>query len=217
VLNKQEKEELAIRLHKEGKTIREIAHIVHLSFTDIGKIIRKLNGQNNNDGIDLKDKSIETRAIYLFSIGKTPLEVAIELNMPSIEVHNMQEEFWALNQLHELAFVYSEIKNFLPSFIKLFHSLREFGMLNEKYLYNFLKYAGYDLPELTYKMQQLSNEIIDLESKKKQSIDELSHVSDTLNWYHGNIKLNKQILYDLDKKINQKQNELRGKPSTPVN
>ena len=59
VLNKQEKEELVIRLHKEGKTIREIAHIVHLSFTDIGKIIRKLNGQNNNDGIDLKDKSIE--------------------------------------------------------------------------------------------------------------------------------------------------------------
>jgi hypothetical protein len=59
VLNKQEKEELVFRLHKEGKTIREIAHIVHLSFTDIGKIIRKLNGQNNNDGIDLKDKSIE--------------------------------------------------------------------------------------------------------------------------------------------------------------
>jgi hypothetical protein len=137
--------------------------------------------------------------------------------MPSIEVHNMQEEFWALNQLHELAFVYGKIKNFLPSFLKLFHSLREFGMLNEESLSNFLKYAGYDLPELTYKIQQLANEVIDLESKKKQSIDELSHVSDTLNWYHGNIKLNKQILYDLDKKINQKQNELREKPSAPVN
>jgi hypothetical protein len=203
VLNKEEKEELAIRLHKEGKTIREIAHIVHLSFTDIGKIIRKLNGQNNNDGIDLKDKSIETRAIYLFSIGKSPLEVAIELNMPSIEVHNMQEEFWALNQLHELAFVYSEIKNFLPSFMKLYRSLKECGMLNEEYLSNFLKYAGYDLPELTYRMQQLANEVIDLESKKRQSIDTLVQLDDTLSWYHRNIKLNKQILSDLDKKINQ--------------
>ena len=134
MLNKQEKEELAIRLHKEGKTIREIAHIVHLSFTDIGKIIRKLNGQNNNDGINLKDKSIETRAIYLFSIGKSPLEVAIEVNMPSIEVHNMQEEFWALNQLHELAFVYSEIKNFLSSFMTLYRCLKERKMLNEEYL-----------------------------------------------------------------------------------
>ena len=203
VLNKQEKEELVIRLHKEGKTIRRIAQAAHLSFTDIGKIIRKLNGQNDNDGIDLKDKSIETRAIYLFSIGKSPLEVAIELNMPSIEVHNMQEEFWALNQLHELAFVYSEIKNFLPSFIKLYRCLKECKMLNEEYLISFLKYAGHDMPELTYRLQQLANEVIDLESKKKQSIDTLVQLDDTLSWYHRNIKINKQILSDLDKKINQ--------------
>jgi hypothetical protein len=203
VLNKQEKEELVIRLHKEGKTIRQIAHIVHLSFSDIGKIIRKLNGQNNNDSIDLKDKSIETRAIYLFSIGKSPLEVAIELNMPSIEVHNMQEEFWALNQLHDLAFVYGEIKNSLPSFLKLFHSLNELGMLNEESLSSFLKYTGHDLPELTYRLQQLTNEVIDLESKKRQAIDALVQLDDTLSWYHRNIKINKLILSDLDKKINQ--------------
>jgi hypothetical protein len=203
VLNKQEKEELAIRLHKEGKTIREIAHIVHLSFTDIGKIIRKLNGQNNNDGIDLKDKSIETRAIYLFSIGKTPLEVAIELNMSSAEVHDLQEEFWALNQLRDLAFVYGEIKNSLPSFLKLFHSLKELGMLNEESLSSFLKYAGHDLPELTYRIQQLANEVIDLESKKRQAIDAFVQLDDTLSWYHRNIKIDKQMLSDLDKKINQ--------------
>ncbi|MGH9988101.1 MAG: hypothetical protein ACRD8W_29545 [Nitrososphaeraceae archaeon] len=205
VLNKQDKEQLAIKLHQQGKTIREIAHAAHLSFADIGKIVRKINGQNNNSGLDLKDKSIETRAIYLFSIGKTPLEIAIELNMPATEVHDMQEEFWALNQLHELAFAYSEIKNFLPSFLKLFHLLKDCKMLNEKYLLEFLKYAGQDLPELTYRMQQLANEVIDLESKKKQSIDALAQLSDTLSWYHRNIKLNKQILSDLDKKINQKQ------------
>ncbi|HEX7818706.1 MAG TPA: hypothetical protein VF419_04960 [Nitrososphaeraceae archaeon] len=202
VLNKQEKEKLVIRLYKEGKTIRQIAHEVHISFTDIGKIIRKINGQNNNDSIDLKDKSIETRAIYLFSIGKTPLEIAIELNLPASEVHDLQEEFWALNQLHDLAFVYGEIKNFLPSFLKLFHSLKEYGMLNEEYLIGFLKYAGHDLPELTYRIQQLANEVIDLESKKKKSIDELAQLGDTLDWYHRNIKINKQILADLDKQIN---------------
>ena len=47
--------------------------------------------------------------------------------------------------------------------------------------------------------------VIDLESKKKLSIDALAQLSDTLSWYHRNIKLNKQILSDLDKKINQKQ------------
>lgn len=106
MLNKKEKEKLVIKLHHEGKTIREIAHIAHISFTDIGKIIRKIEGPKD-ESVDMNDKSIETQAIYLFSIGKTPLEVAIELNMPATEVHDMQEEFWALNQLHELAFVYS--------------------------------------------------------------------------------------------------------------
>lgn len=97
ILNKKEKEELVIKLHKQGKTIRQLAHAAHLSFADIGKIIRKINGQNNNSDLDLKDKSIETRSLYLLSIGKTPLEVAIELNMPAAEVHDMQEEFWTLN------------------------------------------------------------------------------------------------------------------------
>jgi hypothetical protein len=41
VLNKYEKEELVIRMHQEGKTLREIASAVHISFGDIGKIIRR--------------------------------------------------------------------------------------------------------------------------------------------------------------------------------
>jgi hypothetical protein len=202
VLNKQEKEKLVITLHKEGKTIRQIAHEAHISFTDIGKIIRKINGQKD-ETIDLKTKSKDTQALYLFSIGKTPLDVAIELNLPASEVHNMQEEFWALNQNYDLALVYGEIKNFLPSFLKLFHSLKELGMLNEESLSSFLKYAGHDLPELTYRLQQLANEVIDLESKKRQSIDALVQLDDTLGWYHRNNKINKLILSDLDKKINQ--------------
>ena len=90
-------------------------------------------------------------------------------------------------------------------------------MLNEESLSSFLKYAGHDLPELTYRLQLLANEVIELELKKKQSIDELIQLGETLDWYHRNIKINKEILSDLDKKINQKQNELREKPGAPVN
>ena len=76
-------------------------------------------------------------------------------------------------------------------------------MLNEEHLSSFLKYAGAELSELTYRIQQLANEVIDLESKKRQSLDALAQLSDTLSWYHRNIKINKQILSDLDKKIHQ--------------
>jgi DNA-binding NarL/FixJ family response regulator len=41
-LNKYEKEERVIELHKQGKTIRQIAPIVHMSFRDISKIIKAL-------------------------------------------------------------------------------------------------------------------------------------------------------------------------------
>ncbi len=214
VLNRRDKEQLVIKLHQEGKTIRTIASLAHLSFSDIGMIVRRINGQDNGAEMkDLKCKTKDTQAFWLFSRGKKPIDVAIELDLSASQVHEMQEEFWALNDLHELTFVYTKIKTFLPSFLKLFQSLKEFGMLNEESLSNFLKYAGHDLPELTYRMQQVANEVIDLESKKKLSIDALAQLSDTLSWYHRNIKLNKQILSDLDKKIGQKQYALTKKPA----
>ena len=104
VLNKQEKEKLVIRLHKEGKTIREIASAAHLSFTDIGSIIREIDGRDKDDGSkDIKDiKTTDTKALFLFTNGKKPIDVAIELDLSASEVQNMLEEFWALNDLHEL-------------------------------------------------------------------------------------------------------------------
>ena len=40
ILNKFEKEKKVIELHKQGKTYKEIATIVHMSFRDISKIIK---------------------------------------------------------------------------------------------------------------------------------------------------------------------------------
>ena len=171
---KQDKEELVIRLHKEGKTIRQIAH---LSFTDIGSIIQKIDCRDNNDGVeankDIKNKTRETKALFLFSIGKTPLQVAIELDLPASEVHDMLEEYWALNELHELAFVYNEIKAYLPSFLKLFHCLKKHKMLSEKRITNILRYAGNDLSQLTDRVQCLTNDVINLESQKRNLMNKL--------------------------------------------
>jgi hypothetical protein len=111
-LNRRDKEQLVIELHRQGKTIREIAAAAHLSFTDIGAIIRKIDGRDNNDGVskDIKNKSRETKALWLFSNGKKPIEVAVELDLTASEVHDIQEEYWALNDLHELALAYNEIR-----------------------------------------------------------------------------------------------------------
>ena len=49
LLNKKEKEELVVKLHQENKTIRQIGpDKVHMSFGDIGKIIKRLDGKAND-------------------------------------------------------------------------------------------------------------------------------------------------------------------------
>jgi hypothetical protein len=116
VLNRQDKQHLVIELYRQGKTIREIASVAHLSFSDIGSIIRKIDGRDDMTK-DIKNKSRGTKALWLFSNGKKPIEVAVELDLTASEAHDMQEEFWALNDLHELALAYNEIRAYLPSFL----------------------------------------------------------------------------------------------------
>jgi DNA-binding Lrp family transcriptional regulator len=171
VLDKKEKEQLVIKLYQEDKPIREIAQQAHLSFGTIGKIIRRINGEENNEVIssDVNNKSKATQALNLFLHGKRPVEVAIELDLSASEVQNMLEEFWALNDLHELAFVYNEIKTFLRLFLKL----KERRMLDEKHISNILRYVGTDLPQLTDRVQCLTNDVINLEGQKRNLMNKL--------------------------------------------
>jgi transposase len=94
-LNRQEKEKLVIKLHQEGKTIRQIAHETHASFTDIGKIIRKINGIDNDNisSTEMRGKPKATQALNLFLRGKRPVEVAIELDLSVSEIQEVQQEF----------------------------------------------------------------------------------------------------------------------------
>ena len=69
-MNLEEKKNLVIQLHKDGKSQREIAQAARMSVRDISKIIRKIEGIP-------EEKSIETQALDLFYQGKKPIEVAV--------------------------------------------------------------------------------------------------------------------------------------------
>jgi hypothetical protein len=113
--------------------------------------------------------------LFLFSNGKKPIEVAVELDLSASEVQNMLEEYWALNDLHELALAYNEIRAYLPSFLKLFHCLKERRMLNENQISKLIRYANYDLSDLMNRVQYqyLSNEITNLEGQKRNSMNKV--------------------------------------------
>ncbi len=69
--------------------------------------------------------------------------------------------------------MYNEVKAFLPSFLKLFHCLNDRRMLDEKHISKFLRYANYDLSDLENRVQCLSNEIINLESQKRNAMNKV--------------------------------------------
>lgn len=213
VLNKYDKENLVIKLHQEGKTMREIASAAHMSFSDISNIIGKVDG-NTND-IKISNKSKATQALFLFKNGKKPIDVAIELDLSVNEVHDLQQEFWALIRLGELALVYYEIRNYLDLFLELFHTLKKNKSITQKDIGRLLKYAVYDLPTLENKIQTLTSYAIDMEWRKKRLRDEVVKLSSgteylrkSLHWYEMEIKEKKEIISNLDRQLNQKSEAL---------
>jgi hypothetical protein len=64
ILTRQVKEELVIKLAKEGGTIREIAKAARISLLDIEKIIRRFMGKETE--YHIKSSSVTSRAFQMF-------------------------------------------------------------------------------------------------------------------------------------------------------
>jgi transposase len=94
--NYSERERLVIDLYKyQNKSIRDIAKIAKMSFRDIGYILKR-EGLSHGIVTVEKDNNIPsnnnekaTEAYRLFSEGKTPLEVAIELDLREKQVNKL--------------------------------------------------------------------------------------------------------------------------------
>src|ERR687889_106360 len=112
VLTRQEKERLVLELYNQGKTIREIAKEARMSFRDIRVILNKAVEENTEGSKEqeLQQLSISSQAYKLFSDRKTPLEVAIALNLRESEATKFYKEYWKLKQLRDLSMVYEETK-----------------------------------------------------------------------------------------------------------
>ena len=166
-LNNKIKAEHVIELYKQGKTIREIAKIVHMSFGDIGAIIRKYLENEEIQKNNLKDHNIleETKAMQLFSKGKSPLEVRIELNVSTEKVEKFYKDYWRLIGLHQLRTYYeTEIKENLPSFLKLFKKVKGSAMSDDEIVIALRNMNLLPLMEIV--VQKRRSEIKNLATKK---------------------------------------------------
>ena len=125
MLSNVEKEKLVIDLYyNKRKNVHQIAQEARMSFRDIGTILKKkeaaaVNGDGSGNGngirvaIDNQQQQLgngsshfnqkSTQAYKLFSEGKTPVEVAIELSLSEKEANRYYTEVLRLKRLYKLA------------------------------------------------------------------------------------------------------------------
>jgi hypothetical protein len=173
-MNREEREEYVIRLYKEGRTVRQIAELVHMSFRNIGVIINKVKAeQERGYSTHEEPKSPEAKAFKFFSEGKSPVEVAIALDEPGDRVRAMYREYWELTDRYKLAQIYDEARYDIRGLLKLHKRVKDLGM-KEYDLTNALELAKHnELENLQWKVEYLRKEVDMLENEKWKSSNQI--------------------------------------------
>jgi predicted nucleic acid-binding protein/transposase len=184
ILTRQERERLVIELYNQGKTYREISKAARISPRDIGVILNRVIQEKTEalkeEGIEQQDDnvkqnkqqeqqqhlSLSAQAYKLFSDRKTPLEVAIALNLRESEATKFYKEYWKLKQLHNLNMVYEETKGNIEPFLRLYKLSKRKGM-GVKQVVDALAIANNDLPALERRFKTLRNDVSTLQFRKQ--------------------------------------------------
>jgi len=197
ILTRQERERLVLDLYNQGKTYREISKVARISPRDIGVILNKVI-EDKAEGIKQQDDAEENRqqeqqhlslsaqAYKLFSDRKTPLEVAIALNLGESGATKLYKEYWKLKQLHNLNMVYEELRGDITPFLRLYRLSKAAGM-NARHVTNLLKIANTDLPDIQRRYERLKREVSTLEFNKQQS-----HIA--LTFFNNKIETQRKAL-----------------------
>jgi hypothetical protein len=176
ILTRQEKENLIIDLYDQGQNYKEIARTARVSVRDIWPVLKKAEKErekkldlstqkrkdNDSDNNQRQKLSIPSQAYKLFSEGKTPLEVAIELNLREGQVTKYYREHWRLKGLYSLNRMYVEIGEEILPIAKLYRRIKRAGIGIEQAV-NLIRKANYDLPTIEQKFQQVEGVVNSLE------------------------------------------------------
>lgn len=169
-VTKEEKERKVIELIQKGANIREISKRVRLSFTDIGKISRKVSGD---------PKPIERSAVYskhsqaleMFRTGHSNLEVAIKVGLSDYETLEKQKQFRRLINMDKFCNFYDVMKDDLDSYLQLDNQLKNANLTVCDAIEG-LQYARW--------LESMKFEYGNLQNRLQQMRDESFHVWQTL-------------------------------------
>jgi archaellum component FlaC len=175
---RKQKEQQVIELYEEGRTYREIAQMLRMSPNTIKAIL-------NREGLD-QSTTESSRAYELFSEGKSPLNVAIELGIRQPQADEYHNEYWALQGRDQVARIYKEVEKDPWPFIKLYRMMKAAGMDLED-VREVLSIANYYLPSIKSKYKELRIKTHELELKKTYLSDEIQKMNREIRNLHSTL------------------------------
>jgi hypothetical protein len=110
-MDHKQREAVVISMRENGKSYRDIAQELKMSPNTIKAISSKA-------GLD-ESTSISSRAFELYAQQKTPLEVAIALNLKAEDAIHYHQEYFMLLGCTEFTKVYPQIKDNPWPFVNL--------------------------------------------------------------------------------------------------
>jgi hypothetical protein len=192
-MTREEREEYVIQLWKAGRTVRQIAELVHMSFRDIGAITNKVKLQAARErgyaAEDTEPKSSESQAFKLFSEGRSPVEVAIRLDLAADRVRAIYREYWELTGRFEMAQIYDEARYDLCGLLRLHKIITRLEMAEHdiKKVFELAKYNQLEL--LQWKVQYLTNQVNMLEFQKAKATSDILKLNSAINQLESSLPL----------------------------
>ncbi|HEY7082372.1 MAG TPA: hypothetical protein VH500_22000 [Nitrososphaeraceae archaeon] len=162
-LTRHAKEMLVLDLYyNQDKTYRQIAREAKICPRDIKTILDKRIKETELS----QSTSISSQAFSLFLQGKTPIQVAITLNLKEPEVRELYKQYWSLQQLHDLYQVYEKIKDGIGCFVELYRLIEAAGM-DLNHVKRLLEVANGELPKVKETYKNLLSDVMNLNQKKR--------------------------------------------------
>ena len=156
---------------------------------------------NNHNNKPANEKS--TQAYKLFSEGKKPVEVAIQLSLSEKEATRFYTEYWRLKHLYSLYHIYQESKGNLSYILKLYRLAKRQGIRIDDldWFVKMVDIGTYNIPDLQKQYAKLQDEVQVIDHQKVMSKAELDNMN-------NQISILRRTMYQLSAICNDKRNEM---------
>lgn len=186
MLSREEKKNKVIDMHKKGKTIRQIAKAVHLSFSEIGQIIKEAFPEEHVQ--PTLEQSKYTQALELFEDEKSLFEVAVALHLTYDEVSKIYKDYLKFKYHDKLINVCEVLGDNIQPFLILYEKLNQTGKTPQ------------DAMIISNHLDQLS--LLELSCYKKfREVSQLSLNMQTLSLSCQNLLNQQSLLVDYNNKL----------------